>query len=103
MGCSGFFHIEVAPNKHLCTLSNRNVGNILPVEWICLPSGVEIELFYPASISTTNNKNDIKDIKVKLKMKRDLGHGHSIYRMVIYTKLQFGRFLFKETPGAFYH
>lgn len=36
-------------------------------------------------------------------MKRDLGHGYSIYRMVIYTKLQFGRFLFKETPGAFYH
>jgi len=60
-------------------------------------------LFYPASISTTNNKNDIKYVKVKLKMKRDLGHGHSIYRMVIYTKLQFGRFLFKETPGAFYH
>lgn len=31
---STFFPIEVAPNKHLCTLSNRNVGNILPVERI---------------------------------------------------------------------
>ncbi len=30
-------------------------------------------------------------------------HGYSIYRMVIYTKLQFGRLLFKETPEAFYH